>query len=74
MFKDSNHAHWELFVPKRRPGSPFKEAMYFRGGFSNPKGIFRANHLYMGLLHERCYFCLSLFSMKYAYRVCILLR
>ena len=47
MFKDSNHAHWELFVPKRRPGSPFKEAVYFRGGFSNPKGIFRANHLYM---------------------------
>lgn len=47
MFEDSNHAHWELFVHKRRPGSPFKEAVYFRGGFSNPKGTFRANHLYM---------------------------
>lgn len=47
MFEDSSHGHWEHFVPKRRQGSPFKEAVYFCGGSSNPKGTFKANHLYM---------------------------
>ena len=47
MFEDSSHGHWELFVPKRRWDSPFKEAVYFRGGSSDPEETFKANHLYV---------------------------
>lgn len=56
MFENSNHGHWELFVPKTRWGSPFKEAIYFCGGSSNPKSIFKASHLYMVVLVKEVIF------------------
>lgn len=73
MFENSSHGHVSFFVPKIRWGLPLKVVIYFHGDFCNPKGIFKANHLYMVFFINEVIFCLCLSPIIHAYRVCILL-
>lgn len=70
MFENSSHGSWELFSLKQDEGLLLKKLGTSVEVSVTPKAFLKLIVCTCGLLHERSYFCLSLFPIIHA-RVCI---